>query len=200
MYHSTNYAGWIRLKIQSYALLKSPNGSLRSARCFRSICVSLNWFYLVSWLFLRLCSLFVASSHATSHGVILVVPRTCFSPFQIFPLFSQANRPSTFMQSKKPLNPVLGEVSVCKFYSKQPRENSKNNKGNYERDDEKDVFYGLSEQISHHPPISAYLYQTLLLFSTWLRLFPAHPSSLLNHIIASLTLASATLRKQTTGN
>jgi len=56
-------------------------------------------------------------------------------------------------QSKKPLNPILGEVSICKFYSNQPKEGNKND-GKHKNDDDKDVFYSIAEQISHHPPMS----------------------------------------------
>jgi len=57
---------------------------------------------------------------------------------------------------KKPLNPILGEVTVCKYHSNQKKEGNKND-GKYRKDDSKDVFYALSEQVSHHPPISAYM-------------------------------------------
>eukprot|EP01113_Clastostelium_recurvatum_P034133 TRINITY_DN4592_c0_g1_i1.p1 TRINITY_DN4592_c0_g1~~TRINITY_DN4592_c0_g1_i1.p1 ORF type:complete len:438 (-),score=86.74 TRINITY_DN4592_c0_g1_i1:12-1325(-) len=50
-------------------------------------------------------------------------------------------------QNKKPLNPVLGEVSLCKYY---PQRNAD---GEPSRPDE-NVFYSLHEQVSHHPPIS----------------------------------------------
>jgi hypothetical protein len=58
--------------------------------------------------------------------------------------------------AKKPLNPVLGEVSVAKFYSNQPKAGNKND-GKYRKEEkeEKDVFYSLIEQVSHHPPKSA---------------------------------------------
>ena len=48
---------------------------------------------------------------------------------------------------------MLGEVSICKFYSNQSKGGGE--KETKERE-ESDVFYGVSEMVSHHPPVSAY--------------------------------------------